>query len=184
LNIQQVDRSCILYGIQLQYTSALSFSNAPVATLPTDAPFPAQPQNSAFYSSQSTYSSREYTLVDKGFTNTAASLAAPYITFTDENDGSHETDEDTISSSYYVTVRYVYPRVVIKTSFDDLMPSTGFVTAVQKAMRATTKESQAAAMKRVLDNWGYVMPTFVQLGCCLTSTTDLVSTNSVRASYV
>lgn len=117
--------------------------------------------------------------MDKGFTAISANLAIPFASATNGVKHGSERGTNTTRATFFVTARYTFPRVLVKTSFDGLIPNPEFVRDVSEALAEDREDALLLRLKKVLEDWGQVIPTYVELGCSLVSSAELVSTNAV-----
>jgi hypothetical protein len=65
----------------------------------------------------------------------------------------------------------MYSRILVTVDTEDLRPHPDFVTGLEEAMKKASQDEGARALRDVFRRWGTVIPTAVELGCALVSTT-------------
>jgi hypothetical protein len=82
-----------------------------------------------------------------------------------------------------VVAKQVYTRVVVHTTLADLTPQLDFVRDVESVFRAQAS-TQLQALRDVLERWGPMIATQVELGCSLVSSTTFGIPCSIPAASV
>ncbi|KAJ3032426.1 hypothetical protein HDV00_007534 [Rhizophlyctis rosea] len=110
------------------------------------------------------YSEHAYKCVRQGYTKVTSSMAIPYVSATVTASHQEMTANSTNEKEIWSTAQYQFPRAIVRFG-NNLRPSEGFQQAIQDALdRNSTAEDKRAALTRVLDTYGHVFATEIQLG--------------------
>jgi hypothetical protein len=109
--------------------------------------------------------SKEHFFLEQGYTKVAAAQAVSWIPA-----ASHVSDQHGVT---LIAGRFNIAERAIATDFDSLAPSPQFVNDIEFAVGKSTTSEQEIAMKGVLERWGHVIPTWVEVGSALVTTLKL-----------
>jgi hypothetical protein len=161
----QVARSYIRHGIPLESlasaTGHLRFVHRCVAVAATPIAVELMPVSDTIVTA--TASPAEAMLMRLGFAKPAAASLVPWLAFL----GELGTEEQTM---IHVVGRQVHTRIAVHMELADLQPHEDFVRDVEGVFKLGAAQ-QVEALCTVLQRWGAVFATRVELGCALSSTT-------------
>jgi hypothetical protein len=164
----QASRSQIYHGVTLQNIRGNNPSFLPFASKPVA--IPQHPASAIQILSTdiiicSTSSHEKSAFLRLGLSKGAAQEAIHWINILEG------TSNQNAPTSIYVSCRRNYSRILVTVDTEDLHPHPDFVTALEEAMKKASQDEGARALRDVFRRWGAVIPTAVELGCALVSTT-------------
>jgi hypothetical protein len=168
----QVKHSRVLHGIQLHRPS-LIFSRVPVA-LEQDA-VRVQKDIPSKFEVHATACAAEHSLLEQGYTKAAASQTVAWAPAS-----SQVSDRSDVT---YITGRLNIAERAISTDFGSLTPNPQFVEDIQRSVKFPTTREQEIALEEVLECWGHVVPTWVEVGSAI-ATTLKVAKHDYQADIV
>jgi hypothetical protein len=119
----------------------------------------------------STCSLKESAFLRLGLSEGGAQEADRWVKIIEVDVSPHRI-ETPATSATYMTYRQVFTRVVASVDMSDLRPHPDFVSAVQEVTTYASQEEQARGLRKILRSWGSVIPTIIELGCAIVSTTS------------
>ncbi|KDQ53876.1 hypothetical protein JAAARDRAFT_60977 [Jaapia argillacea MUCL 33604] len=185
-DLEMITRSRLLHGILLQQTHVLTFSPRHTAQLSeNDAPTVTLLQEEDIYD-DSVDTSFHNSLLTRGFVNAAATACLPYLMSLGLGWSRGWYDGTSVAaSSHFATARCVYRRVEVQVNKGILQPDPDFVKDINHALLHSDSgepPSRAERLREVLREWGQIVPTDVVLGCSLTTSAHLASTDHSHTS--
>jgi hypothetical protein len=172
VNANQVKHSRILHGIQLHRPS-LTFSRVPVA-LEQEAVC-VQKDIPSKLEVHATACAMEHSLLEQGYTKAAASQTVAWTAAS-----SQVSDRSDVT---YISGRLNIAERAISTDFGALTPNPQFVDDIQRAVEVPTTREQEIALEEILERWGHVVPTWVEVGSAI-ATTLKVAKHDYQADIV
>lgn len=171
--IAVLDNVDIRRGRVPRASDGLSTTAHDLYTWPTGyLPVANRPPVTSEKSSSSSFSELTRHLAITGVKSGSASLSSPYVSAKAEYEHSTEKSTDTHTVTEYLTSRFVVRKAVLKVEPTRLSVTSEFAAAVSGAVdtKADDPVLTRGQLLKVLDTWGYFLPTKFTIGGALYAT--------------
>jgi hypothetical protein len=106
-----------------------------------------------------TASSSEAACLRLGFSRMAAQSSTALLEFVSDGVGGIER------APVQVVTRHMFPRAVVTFPFSQLSPHPDFVKDIKCALEESTPNARTHGLRDVLQRWGQVIASCVEIGC-------------------